>query len=312
MDWTPDLSAQPPSGRVSSGPGSAQPPEFRCSNTTEPAPGTAPTETRWLLVEYAGSWGHAAVEESRLGDAVKRWLAEQTDVYDFRVQLIRRHKGRTPVPITLYLADLTVGRIEVTQVQEHDELLDLDLGAWLTGEVTFAPWNRPLWLVCTNGRRDRCCAELGRPVTAALAAQWPEETWETTHLGGHRFAPTWMGLPSGLTLAHTDAEAALAAADAIHRDEFPTVSVRGRAGLPAEAQVAELHVRHEGATEVHWQPPVETDGEFTTVRLHVDGEPTTVTVRTTKSQPRRLSCGDLKTKPVPVFDVVDAGTVRGR
>ena len=67
-------------------------------------------------MEYAGSWGHAAVEESRLGDAVKRWLAEQTDVYDFRVQLIRRHKGRTPVPVTRYLADLTVDRIQCTQV----------------------------------------------------------------------------------------------------------------------------------------------------------------------------------------------------
>ena len=30
-------------------------------------------------------------------------------------------------------------------------------------------YDAPLWLVCTNGRRDRCCAEAGRPVAAALA-----------------------------------------------------------------------------------------------------------------------------------------------
>ena len=38
-------------------------------------PGTAPVDARWLFVEYAGSWGRHAVEESRLPDAAKAAVA---------------------------------------------------------------------------------------------------------------------------------------------------------------------------------------------------------------------------------------------
>ena len=45
-----------------------------------------------------------------------------------------------------------------------------------------------MWLVCTNGKRDACCARDGLPVARALAALRPDEAWECSHLGGHRFA----------------------------------------------------------------------------------------------------------------------------
>jgi hypothetical protein len=39
---------------------------------------------------------------------------------------------------------------------------------------------------------------------AQLAKEWPEETWECTHLGGHRFAGTLLHLPSGACLGYLD------------------------------------------------------------------------------------------------------------
>ena len=43
-------------------------------------------------------------------------------------------------------------------------------------------------------------------VTAALARVFPDEVWECTHLGGHRFAPTALVLPTGYSYGRLDQE----------------------------------------------------------------------------------------------------------
>lgn len=58
-------------------------------------------------------------------------------------------------------------------------------------------------LVCTHSTRDACCAKFGRPVYeharqvyAARSGQ-PTRVWQTSHLGGHRFAGTLLDMPRG-------------------------------------------------------------------------------------------------------------------
>lgn len=65
-------------------------------------------------------------------------------------------------------------------------------------------------LVCGHGRRDVCCGSAG----VALAEQFraagpgdaggggPVRVWRTSHLGGHRFAPTVLTFPDGYAWAH--------------------------------------------------------------------------------------------------------------
>jgi hypothetical protein len=242
--------------------------DFRCSvasrDDEEPMAGTAPTDTELLLVEHAGSWGRKAVAESRLPEAVRDHLAGLAGV---RVQLVRRHGGGAGTGTRVFHARATAAGFEVRTavLAGPEDLLDLDV------ERDLASYDGPLWLVCTNGRRDRCCAEIGRPVTAALAEKWPEATWETTHLGGHRFSGTLLALPSGHTLGRLDAISALEACAALERGEVPVEHSRGRAGLPAPEQVRELHVLAGG------DPDVEL------VEVPV--------------APRRASCGDLVEKP---------------
>ena len=58
-------------------------------------------------------------------------------------------------------------------------------------------------LVCTHGMRDKCCAKLGRPVfrgaqRMATKGILPNaRVWKTSHIGGHRFAPTAITFPDG-------------------------------------------------------------------------------------------------------------------
>jgi len=73
---------------------------------------------------------------------------------------------------------------------------------------------------------------LGRPLAASLvrAADDDTEVWETSHTGGHRFAPTFVSLPDGYL--YGGPQAAARTLDAC----------RGRSSLEPAAQVAELAV----------------------------------------------------------------------
>jgi hypothetical protein len=63
-------------------------------------------------------------------------------------------------------------------------------------------------LVCTHGRRDRCCGSLGMALASEISASplggQGVRTWRTSHTGGHRFAPTAVVLPEGTAWAFCD------------------------------------------------------------------------------------------------------------
>jgi hypothetical protein len=106
----------------------------------------------------------------------------------------------------------------------------------------------PVLLVCTNGRRDVCCALRGRPVALEAAALAPQRVWESSHTGGHRFAPTGVLLPHGVALARLDGARCAEVLDTADRGHLPSWALgprhdRGRSALPSEAQAAESFVR---------------------------------------------------------------------
>ena len=278
--------------------------DFRCSGASardgEALAGTAPTETDYLFVEHAGAWGRSAVAESRLPGAVREHLAGLDGV---RVQLIRRPGGPRETGVRVFAASLGVEpMVSTTLLEEAEQLVDLDL-------TTLEPYAGPLWLVCTNGRRDLCCAADGRPVATALAGRWPEATWETTHLGGHRFAATLLALPSGVALGRLDPAAAVGACRDLEHGLLPIAHARGRAGLGGPAQVADLHVRGELGIDRLDDVVVEgVDGDV--VRLAVRGTTYEVMVSRRAGEPRRQSCADPATKPATVFEVTAMGTQR--
>lgn len=224
----------------------------RCSTLArergEPLAGTAAAASTWLCIEQPGPWGRDALLESHLDVDVGRELAERVRDTGVRVVLIRRpgrHPDRhRPVPRRLYLAHTAPGRtwLERASVTDPRELFDLDVAALGAG-VPSGLGERvstPLLLICTNGRRDVCCALLGRPIAEAAPAH-DEQVWECAHLGGHRFAPTGLELPTGyaygrLTLADTERLLTPASGVLVNK-------CRGRSTWSGPGQVAELAVR---------------------------------------------------------------------
>jgi hypothetical protein len=63
-------------------------------------------------------------------------------------------------------------------------------------------------LVCTHGANDAACGKFGYPVYNLLRAKYAAgsegrlRVWRTSHIGGHRFAPTLLDFPEGRYWGH--------------------------------------------------------------------------------------------------------------
>ena len=218
--------------------------DARCAVLTrasdEPVAGTAPLAPRWVCLEHRGSWPQ---DITRHPDPAVAEFARRAAAVDLRLLLIRRHGRRlADAPAQVVLADSASGTATTRTVTGPDELAELPLpgpGQPLPG----TPLADPLLLVCTHGRRDRCCALDGRALTAALAAADEPGVWECSHLGGHRFAPTALVLPTGYLYGNLDLASAIAARKAAGAGEVATERCRGRSTWSPAGQVAELAVR---------------------------------------------------------------------
>lgn len=218
------------------------------SELGEPIAGSAVAQTMvWIVLEHNRPWGAKAVLESELPAAVKdRLLRWERELEGARIQLARRG-GDSQGPIRLWLGHTGLGgaRLVEWSLPEVEALLDLDVpalaAALARGERIPGAVEReqPLVLVCTNGRRDRCCAKFGVAVARALADQGLD-VWQTTHLGGHRFAPTLLQLPAGLCYGRVQPSEAPALAKAIQAGEVYRLDrLRGRVALAEVEQAAE-------------------------------------------------------------------------
>lgn len=271
----------------------------------EPLAGTAATARTWLLLEQPGPWGARALTSSHLDPELGRALDAAAEGTGVRVALIRRPgrhaDGPVPARRRVYVAHTVPGRtwLRAHVTDRPEELLDLDFGALGAGDhggFGTPHTGPPLALVCTNGRRDRCCALLGRPLAAELVASGEQGTWEVTHLGGHRFSPTVLVLPYGYAYGRSGSAAVKEILEAVRTGRVVTEGCRGNSAWDRPGQAAELAVRTStGEDAAGALSVVHTDGtgprRDVTV-AHIDGRRWRVTVAQGASlPPRPESCG---------------------
>ncbi|MFB9449437.1 sucrase ferredoxin [Dactylosporangium vinaceum] len=216
-----------------------------------------PPVTGWVLLQLPGPWGPQAAGDS---PAVPEALRAAARDRGLRLGLIRRHGQRPSGPrLRAFLASPNGPEPILEQLPLDDALrlppraLDAVAAGAPSGLGTII--DRPIFLACTHGRRDACCARLGRPVAQALAAVAADRTWESTHIGGCRFAANVVSLPSGVyygRLSPQDAAAVVAASDT---GRIAVPWYRGTAGLPAAARSADAFLRRftglSGRDEIH-------------------------------------------------------------
>ena len=107
------------------------------------------------------------------------------------------------------------------------------------------PWTRPLYLVCTHGRHDKCCAKYGFPAYCALREAAPEDAWECSHVGGDRFAANVLCFPEGIYYGHVPVDAISDLVREHGRGRMMLEYYRGRCAYKRIAQVGDYFVRAE-------------------------------------------------------------------
>ncbi|MFL6115740.1 MAG: sucrase ferredoxin [Catenulispora sp.] len=289
----------------------------------EPVAGTAATQSAWLLLEQPGPWGRVAATESRLDPALGGELDGRTAGTGVRLCLIRRpDRGNDhDPPLRRWFAASTHPErswLATGEVADPADLLKIDFAALDAGDrravaaLEHSFPDTPILGICTNGRRDACCATLGRRVVVAADEAFPvgasaPAVWEITHLGGHKFAPTGVVLPSGCVYGRLDAELAIRVLTEARQGRMVPDGCRGRSTWERPGQAAELAVRTE-LDEFRPGPlvvasTVKTAGDpepaWTVVVEHEDGRGYEVAVRGAYAPvPRAESCGKADGTPL--------------
>jgi hypothetical protein len=163
-----------------------------------------------------------------------------------RVLLIRRHGRGTSDRRSCFAIHTGPDRpwIEHAELDDVRDVASLELDGLRDGtSVGLTPSGRALFAVCTHGRRDPCCAERGRPLASALSQAFPEETWESTHIGGDRFAGNMIAFPHGFYFGRVDPGLGIEVATGYLEGTVDLETLRGRSCRPIDVQAAEQHLR---------------------------------------------------------------------
>jgi hypothetical protein len=233
-------------------------PAMPCADTArlraETLQASAVRYRRFLLLQVPGPWGSSALDDSRMDagimDAgIAGQLAAAASAADVHVVLVRRpgrqpsaRPGAGPTDLAWAIADTSpeVERVLWGSWREPADLLHLDIDAPIPDDYA-ATGPQRLALVCTNGKRDQCCAVRGRPVAAAINEATDWDTWECSHLGGHRFAATALLLPTGDMFGWLDQASAPEILRRFDAGQIVLSNYRGRCGQPDAVQAA-LHI----------------------------------------------------------------------
>ena len=203
---------------------------------------SAPEASRaWLLIEHPGPWPDEPA--SAVLPSLLRGVVDEAVKLGIRVQLIRE-PGSRRVSGGVFAGWTAGSEPWLRRGSLSGGLNGLDLEGLAAGRpVAFgSSVSEPVFLVCGHAQRNACCARFGGPLAQGLAARYPGQVFQTTHVGGHRFAANLVILPHGLYYGPVGLAEATAAIGAYERGAVTPGRYRGRAGQPRPTQQAEHEV----------------------------------------------------------------------
>ncbi|GAB3011660.1 sucrase ferredoxin [Mycobacterium bourgelatii] len=259
----------------------------------DPMYGTASAGFSWVLLELPGAWGNSAflhsptVVDPELGRAIVR----RFESAKMRIAAIRKHGRREATRRwRWFVAHSRVGEeaIYSGEVGDPREYLDIALDG-TDGALS----HDPVVAICAHGKHDQCCAVRGRSACRAIAAEFPEFTWECSHLGGDRFAATMLVLPEGLCYGRVDLADSAGLVRLYREGRLDNRFLRGRTSLPHAVQAAQYFARKEYGDDridaLHPLSVVHGDGEIRVV-LDAESGPVEVVLNEQMSEPLLSQC----------------------
>jgi hypothetical protein len=166
----------------------------------------------YLLVEWPLPWPRDISDAGALGELAPMLAAARCRLQGVVVtgsvasRRVALYWSEGPEFTRYMCVERVVPAVEVTRCAA--ELLEASLGREIDNMAIDAGSEV---LVCTHGRRDRCCGSLGTSLALQLVANpgrlgADTRVGRTSHTGGHRFAPTALVFPEGTAWAFADVD----------------------------------------------------------------------------------------------------------
>ena len=274
----------------------------------EPLAGSASTIRHWLLIEHAGPWGRDGLLDARLPDGLGSDLRAVESRTGARV-LLTRKPDRVPHSddgtVHCFAVDTREAWLGSTALDRIEDSRQLDP----RDKPSFAGAREPLLVVCTHGRRDPCCAERGRPLVQGLASSFPDITWESTHVGGDRFAGNLVAFPHGLYFGRVEPEEGPEIARAYAEGRIARLDrYRGRSSDPFHVQAAERALRgHLGLDRIDAVTPEASGrrGDLAEITFATESGPHRVRLERALGAPMRLTCHASTEQAAPVWRTLE-------
>ena len=288
-----------------------------------PLHGTAVEVHYWLLIEYSRPWKPKALLENELSDALNQHMARlpaalaQLNGQKLRVQFIKQAASADRTHPKIFIArgidntalfEKVVEQLSDLTTLTAQQIIDPPSAGFRAVEESIA-------LVCTNGQRDVCCAKYGLPVYESLRSELGQRAWQTTHVGGHRYAPNVLALPSGLLHGFVTAEEAPTLVNKLDDGTLTLHRLRGRSTLSPVSQAAEYFIslgrnqKQDGyfswVEETELAEEREPGKKTYAVQFQdEEGNSFVVKLLVSMSEPVLASC-EGKPKPVNIFEMIE-------
>ena len=209
---------------------------------------TASRIDNWIVVEYRALWDRDVLGASRFSPELKAHFREQLHTLGpSRLLFVKKPERRASDRRYVYFGSSKPGeeRFFQLEVDHQEDLLGFDFAGALAGEgLPGMPVDHPLMVVCTHGKRDRCCAKNGRPLYDALRHETESSwVWQSTHVGGDRFAGNVVVLPQALYYGRVEPGDVPALLEAHMSGRIEMEHYRGRAAYTFPLQAAEHAIR---------------------------------------------------------------------
>jgi len=291
--------------------------DFYCSDLAweygVPLVGTATRGDIWFLIEYSGRWGAKAFVESNIADDVKDYLLGLAHPdYEVRILLIKQTESRQREGITFFIGQTNDKEpcLYEYHLKSYSQILDLNLSPLGERKPIESDHIRhdPLFLVCTNGIRDKCCAVYGPDVYESMKAEAGEDVWQSSHIGGHNQAPIMLFFPYGVNYGHASPSEARRLVQAYQSGEVVLHHYRGRVCYEPHLQAAENFWRVQKGDlsliglriddvevlgENEWKVTVSRDDGIRKVRIHLE--------RRYSDNPIPITCTKKKESKIATF-----------
>jgi len=216
----------------------------------EPIAGSAPFAEHFVFISWPKKfWGYEALEaKGGFPKGLKTWIKVNSKTYGkISIRLVSRAETNNEMSdIFIYPGKYFYPKIIPSNIPR---ILDFHFQQGLNSSNSFNKFKNDQIFICTHGRHDKCCSKYGQKLAEKMRHHVANqnlkiEIWESSHLGGHRFAATLIDFPNGHSYGRLSPEEITIFFEYRNSNKIYIPAYRGSVFLSELEKVAEANIQH--------------------------------------------------------------------